>query len=54
MLTPPLPHRIEFDIFEIETILMVAGPPGQASEVAYLHQKGINLIQKGQNESRYP
>ena len=31
---------------------MVVDPPGQTSKSAYLHQKRINFIEKGQNKSR--
>ena len=33
---------------------MAADPPGQAYQMAYLHRKRLNFIQKGQNESKYP
>ena len=29
-------------------------PPRQASNMAHLHWKRLNFIQKGQNASRYP
>ena len=40
------------DIFEIENMLMAVDPPGQTSKLAYLHQKRINFIEKGQNKRR--
>ena len=47
----PIKNRIQIwsnlDIIENETILMSADPPGQASKMAYLHQKRLNIIQKG-------
>ena len=33
---------------------MAADPPGRAYQMAYLHRKRPNFIQKGQNESRLP
>ena len=33
---------------------MAADPPGGAYQMAYLHRKRPNFIQKGQNESTYP
>ena len=32
---------------------MAAQPLGQPSQIAHLHQKMLNTIQKGQNKSRY-
>ena len=40
------------DIFEIENMLMEVDPPGQTSKLAYLPEKRIDFIEKGQNESR--
>ena len=33
-------------MFEIETILMPADPPGQASKMAYLHPKNLISFKK--------
>ena len=36
-----------------EILLTFSTSAGQAYKMAYLHQKRLNFIQKGQNESRY-
>ena len=50
----PVPPGSNSNIFEIEDIFMATDPTGKTSKMAYLHQKRLNFIQKGQNESRYP
>ena len=51
---PPPPIGAISDISKIENISMAVDPLGQTFKLAYLHQKRINFIQKGKNNSRSP
>ena len=50
----PPPIGAISDIFEIENISMAVDPLGQTFKLTYLHQKRINFIDKGKNNSRSP